>query len=193
MKNKFNLKHETKKHTLRKFLLILLVLIAYLVITSLKLGFENGIAITLLTWSFFVFCTPIADAGFLIDFPIRLITKIRMIYSEIFVWIIGILINVYFFIFNPGIYDTTIILSLFKLILIQPWPYWIIIILSGIGTFLSIIFADELIDVSKHEDRKKYHKHISKYQLIIFGFIIILIIIVYYFLIKQLNINIPLI
>ncbi len=192
-KTKFNLKHETKKHTLRKFILVLLILIAYLTITSIKLGFKEGISITLLTWSFFVFCTPVADAGFLIDFPIRLITRFRMVYSEMIVWSIAVIINLIYFITNSQIYNSTIILALFKQILTNPWPYWIIIILSGLGTFLSIIFADELMDVSKHHERKKYHKHISKYQLIIFAFIIIIIIVIYYFLIKQLGLSIPLI
>jgi H+/Cl- antiporter ClcA len=161
-------------------------------LTSLKLGFKDGISITILTWSFFVFCTPIADAGFLIDFPIRLITKLKMVYTEIIVWIVAAIVNVFFFFLNPQIYNSTILLSLFKQILTNPWPFWIIIILSGIGTFLSILFADELMDVKLHKDRKKYHKHVNKYQLLIFTFIIILIIIVYYFLIKKLGIDIPL-
>ena len=189
---KINLKHETKKHTLRKFIFILLILIIYFFITSIKLGFKEGISITVLTWSFFVFCTPIADAGFLLDFPVRLITKLRMVYSEIIVWSIALIINILFLIINPIAYNQTILLTLFKQILTTPWPFWIIIILSGAGTFLSIIFADELLDVKFHKNRKKYHKHINKYQLLIFAFIIIFIIIIYYFLIKQLGINIPL-
>ena len=192
MKNKFNLKHETKKHTLRKFLFILLIIIAYFILTSIKLGFKEGISITILTWSFFVFCTPIADAGFLIDFPIRLITKFKMMYTEIIVWLVAIIVNIFFFLINPGIYNSTILLSLFKQILTTPWPFWIIIILSGIGTFLSVTFADELMDVKFHKERKKYHKHTNKYQLLIFAFIIIIIIIIYYFLIKKLGIDIPL-
>ena len=101
-KEKFNLKHETKKHTLRKFLFILLVIIVYFLLTSLKLGFKDGISITILTWSFFVFCTPIADAGFLIDFPIRLITKLKMVYTEIIVWIVAAIVNVLFFFLNQS-------------------------------------------------------------------------------------------
>jgi hypothetical protein len=192
IKEKFNLKHETKKHTLRKFILVFLVLITYFLITSLKIGFKEGISITLLTWSFFVLSTPIADAGFLLDFPIRLITKLRMVYSEIIVWVIAIALNIFYFFTNPEIYNQTILLSLFKQILSQPYPLWIIIILSGIGTFLSIVFFDELMDVKYHKHRKKYHKHISKYQYILFVFIILLIITIYYFVIKQLGINIPL-
>jgi hypothetical protein len=192
-KNIFNLKHETKKHILRKFILIFLVVIIYFLITSLKLGFKEGISITLLSWAFFVFCTPIADAGFLLDFPIRLITKLRMLYSEIIVWIVAIIITSIYFFTKPQVFDHTILLSLFKHILIQPYPLWIIIILSGLGTFLSITFADELMDVKFHKHRKKYHKHIHKYNYILFIFIIVLIITIYYFFIKHLGINIPLI
>jgi hypothetical protein len=60
-------------HTLRviKFLLLFTILIFYFAFISFKYGVKDGFAITLLTWSFFVLCTPIADAGFILDFPIR--------------------------------------------------------------------------------------------------------------------------
>ncbi len=57
---------------------------------------------------FFVFCTPIADAGVLFDFPFRLITGIKMIFSEIGVWLIALVINFFIFFKNPHIYDKTI-------------------------------------------------------------------------------------
>jgi hypothetical protein len=61
-------KHETKRHILIKFLLVLFVFIIYFGFIALKDGFY----VTILTWSFFVLCTPVADAGFLLDFPFRL-------------------------------------------------------------------------------------------------------------------------
>lgn len=190
---KINIKHKTKYHSIKKYFLVLLVLIIYLIFTSIKIGFQNGLSVTILTWSFFVFCTPIADAGFLLDLPIRIITKIKMIYSEIIVWIIAILINIFYLIFNSQIYSKNLLLSIFKHILIQPIPYWGIIILSGLGTFLSISFFDELVDVKFHQERTKFHKHSLKYDIIVFLFIISLIIIIYFYLIKELGINIPII
>ncbi len=182
--------HETKKRVLIKFILIIAILISYFTFVSLRYGLNDGLMITILTWSFFVFCTPIADAGFLLDFPIRLITKIRMIYSEIVVWIIAASINIYSLLFNPIVYEKIEILRLFKYILLHPFPFWAIIIISATGTFLSIYFGDELIDVVKHKHRKKYKKHKNKYVLILILFIIVVIIMLYSYLLRRLGVNI---
>jgi len=182
--------HETKKSVLSRFLIILLILAIYFIFVSIRYGLNNGFMVTLLTWSFFVFCTPIADAGFLLDFPIRLITKIRMVFSEIFVWAIALIINIYALTFRKEIYQKTILLKIFKHILLNPFPFYSIIFLSALGTFLSIYFGDELIDVAKHKERKKYIKHKNKYKLIVVLFIIAVVIFFYEHLIKELGIKI---
>jgi hypothetical protein len=182
--------HETKRSVLTKFLLVVTVFIVYFVFMSLRYGLNNGFMATILTWSFFVFCTPISDAGLLLDFPIRLVTGIRMIYSEVFVWILAFLLNVYSLTFNQSIYNKTMILWLFKHILTHPFPFWTIIIVSAIGTFMSVYFGDELIDASKHKERKKYGKHKNKYKLLLILFMIILTLILYDFLLKKLGVNI---
>ena len=183
--------HETKRTVLIRFLLVAGILVLYFIFVSLKYGLYNGFRITLLSWSFFVFCTPIADAGFLLDFPVRLITKIKMIYSEMFVWITAFLINLYSIVFNPIIYEKIEILRLFKYILLHPFPFWAIIVVSAIGTFISIYFGDELINVVRHKHRKKYKKHKNKYTLILILFIIIFIILMYRYLLGRLGIEIP--
>ena len=185
------IKHETKRHVLIKFSLVALIFVTYLVVMSFLHGLENGILISLLTWSFFVFCTPIGDAGFLIDFPMRLFTKIRMVHSEIMVWIIAATLNIYALIFMPGIYEKEILLTLFKQILLNPIPFWGIIILSAGGTFLSIYFGDELMDISKHKDRKKHKTHKNKFLLLIGAFIFLSgILWMYNLLLTQLKITI---
>jgi hypothetical protein len=184
------LKHETKRNVLLRFLFVLLIFLGYFSFVSFKYGLDMGLLVTFLTWSFFVFCTPIADAGFLFDFPIRLITKIKMIYSEIFVWLIAILINIYSFLKNPEIYQITHLLKLFQHILENPFPYWGIIFISVMGTFLSVYFGDELMDVVKHIHRKKFHKHKTKRTKILIIFIIFVIsILLYSYLIHVLNVN----
>lgn len=183
--------HETKKHLLKRFILVVLIVLLYFVFMSFKYGIEQGILVTILTWTFFVFCTPIADAGFLLDFPLRIITKIKMLYSEIFVWIIAFGINVYMLLFNSEIYKKTALLKLFNHIILNPFPFWIIILLSGIGTFLSVYFGDELIDVVKHSQRKKYKKHKPKFLFVLILFIIVSIILIYFYLLKELGINFP--
>ncbi len=182
--------HETKRHALKRFFIILVLFVSYFVFVSLKYGLENGFLVAMLTWSFFVFCTPIADAGFLLDFPIRVLTNIRMLYSEILVWVIAALINLYTFIFRQEIYETTILLKTFKYIISNPFPFWSIIFISALGTFMSVYFADELIDVVKHEERERYKKHAHKHRLIIFVFIILITIVLYNFLLSQMGIRI---
>ena len=184
--------HETKKHSLIKYIALVIVVIIYFVFISIKLGTKDGILTTILTWSFFVFCTPIADAGFLLAFPVRILAGIKMAYTQIFSFLLAFVINLFAFFYFPAIYGKTIILDLFYRILSQPYPYWGIILLSLLGTLLSIYFADELIDVSSHTQRKKYHKHLNKYQIIIFIFLIGITIVLYNLLLKQLGVNIPL-
>ncbi len=186
------IRHETKKHSLMKFGGFVLIVIIYFIYMSAKLGAKAGITVTFLTWSFFVFCTPIADAGFLLAFPVRVLTGIRMMYTQIFSFFIAFGLNLYAFYRTPSIYDSTIMLNLFYHILSQPFPFWGIILLSLVGTLLSIYFGDELVDVSSHKQREKYHRHLSKYQVIVFVFLMGMTIVLYKFLLSRLGVNIPL-
>lgn len=186
------LKHKTKRRVLVKFLLVLFIFIAYFIFIATKYGVKQGFLVSVLSWSFFVLCTPVADAGFLIDFPLRLVTKIKMFVSEIFVWVIAVSINLYAFFLVPEIYTKTKILVLFKSIIDKPFPFWIIILLSLIGTFVSVRFGDELLDKVRHKDRKLFHKHKYNYRLIIMIFLFVMIFIIYNFLLQRLGVNLPL-
>lgn len=134
----------------------------------------GGVA-ALITWSFFVLCTPIADAGFLLDFPIRLLFGIRMVISEVLVWAVAISINIISLIYFNDFYETTFVTRLIKVILTTPFPYWIVILLSGIGTFLSIRFGDELMDVLHHKDRQFYLSNHFKHEILLFVFFLFVI------------------
>ncbi len=180
-----------KKQVLYKFILLCLVLTSYFIYLSVKYNLQTGGVASALTWSFFVLCTPIADAGFLLDFPLRLLFGIRMILSEIAVWAIAITINLISLQYFPEYYQTTKLTILFHAILTHPYPYWSVILISGLGTFLSIRFGDELMDVIHHKDRKIFHQHAFTHELIIFVFFI-LIFIGYYELISTLGIDIDL-
>lgn len=153
-----------------KFILLFLVLFSYFIYLTYEYDLLTGGIAALITWSFFVLCTPIADAGFLLDFPLRLIFGVRMILSEVVVWAIAILINIVSLIYFNKLYETTFITQLMRVILTTPFPYWSVILLSGIGTFLSIRFGDELMDVLHHKDRYFYMRHHFKYEIIIFVF-----------------------
>jgi len=73
-------------------------------------------------------------------------------------------------------------------ILTNPYPYWAVIVLSGAGTFLSIRFGDELMDVIHHRERNFFHSHQFKYELILLAFFIA-VFFSYYKLIASLGID----
>ena len=178
-----------KKQVLFKFLMLCLVLIGYFAYLSFEYDLMTGGVAAMLTWSFFVLCTPIADAGFLLDFPLRILFGVRMLISEIAVWAIAITINIVSLLYFAEYYETTTLTKLLYAILTMPNPYWSVILLSGVGTFLSIRFADELMDVVHHRDRNFFHRHGYKHELIVIVFFIT-VFIGYYKLIASLGIDI---
>lgn len=181
-------KHKPSGKTIFRFVLLLGVLVAYFLFLSWKYGVETGGIVSALTWSFFVLCTPIADAGFLLDFPVRLIANIKMIFSEMAVWVIAISLNLWMVTFHSEYYDKTALTHLFHTILTTPWPYWSIIILSATGTFLSIFFGDEVMDAVGHKKLKSQtHKNIYMVGTII---LFVVIVAVYYHLLSSLGITI---
>jgi len=164
-----------RKQVLVKFLLLCVLLVGYFAYLSYRFDITTGGIASLLTWSFFVLCTPVADAGFLLDFPLRLLFGIRMVISEIAVWVIAIAISAVTLLFFPEYYETTVLTKLMRQILENPYPYWAVILLSGIGTFLSIRFGDELMDVIHHRDRAFFHSNHFIYELILVAFFVLVL------------------
>ena len=178
---------KNKNQPWRKFLLLIALFALYFLYLIYEYGIQDGGLVTLLTWSFFVLCTPVADAGFLLDFPIRLLYKIKMIYTEIIVWIIAISFSAYGIFYQSQIFEVNYLMKIFKGILINPSPYWLIIILCGIGTFLSIFLGDQIYDVLENKTIKFNHQFLIK---LIGLFVLILsIVFLYYQLLKELGIS----
>lgn len=193
----FKLKAKIEKKALLKFLLLLAVLVVYFGYLSWKYGLATGGLVAGLTWSFFVLCTPIADAGFLLDFPVRLIIGLRMIHSEIMVWVIAIGLNFWAVIYSPASYQDELLTDMLYQILTTPWPYWSIPVLCAMGTFLSIHFGDGVMDAvenhknghqQKRDEQRKKHK---KLRLMLTAVLVVVVIVVYYDLIASLGLNIP--
>ena len=188
----FHQLHPNPKVLLR-FLLLLATLVAYFGYLSWKFDLATGGLIAALTWSFFVLCTPIADAGFLLDFPIRLILGVRMAHTEMLVWAIAISLNTWLFFWHGEVYQKTFLTSLLHKILSTPWPYWSIIILSCLGTFLSVIFGDEVINAAahRHQDRPLHKKHHKKLKLITTIALALLVFWAYDHLLTALGVHLP--
>lgn len=186
----FNTQHRTHFESAGKFLLLLAVLATYFGYLWLKFDAATGAGVALLSWAFFVLCTPVADAGFLLDFPVRLIFKVRMIVTELLVWGIAIGISTYSVFNAPELFEHTLLTSLFYKILTEPFPYWTLIALSAVGTFLSIHFGDEMLDVMVHHDRRTWLSHGTWLRLIIFIFIFAIILVAYQHLLSELGVHI---
>ena len=180
---------KNKNRVFYKFFLVLLIFLGYFGFVAYKYGLGQGFFVTSLTWSFFVFCTPVADAGFLIDFPFRIVTKVKMFVSELIVWIIAIFLNIFAFFVHPEIYSETKLLKLFKHILESPFPFWGIIIISMIGTFASVKFGDDIFDSVRQKHGVFYHKHKNKYRVLVMIFLFVVAIVLYDFLLKKLGLD----
>tara|TARA_A100000171_G_scaffold51708_1_gene66904 strand:+ start:278 stop:841 length:564 start_codon:yes stop_codon:yes gene_type:complete len=186
----FHIKHQTHKETLIRFALLIGTLVIYTVYLSTQYSPREGLGLSFLTWSFFVLCTPIADGGFIIAFPLRLLFQIKMLHTQIVVWFIALGGNIAFLVTNKEIYSHTIITSLLRQILTTPWPYWVILGLCLLGTLLSIYFGDEIIDAKNHANRKKYHQHGFKYKIFSSVVLMGLVVALYYHLIAQFGLQI---
>lgn len=188
---KFHVKHETHRETLLKFIALALIFISYFLYMSWKYDASTGFAVALLTWSFFVLCTPIADGGFILAFPIRLLFGIKMSITQVVLWFIAVGLNIFMLVTESNAYDLTFLTQLLKHILTVPYPYWSILILSAIGTLLSIYFGDEMMDVTSHKERKIHHSHGLKYRTVLIAGLCVLTVVSYYYLLNSLNIELP--
>ena len=73
-----------------------------------------------------------------------------MVTVEILVWVVAITMNALTLYFDASVYEKTALLRVLREILTTPFPMWLIIVLCGIGTFVSIIFADDVVDQMTH-------------------------------------------
>ncbi|MGJ8664253.1 MAG: hypothetical protein ACSHWU_11400, partial [Marinicella sp.] len=89
------------------------------------------------------------------------------------------------------IYAKSPVTEILLTILSTPYPYWGILLISALGTFLSIFFGDEMMDVTSHKELDKHHQHGYKYRIVLVLGLGLLTVVAYYQLLSQLNIHIP--
>lgn len=183
--------HSTHKESLLRFVALAGVLLIYFAYVSWKFDAATGAWIAALSWSFFVLCTPVADGGFIIAFPMCLLFETRMLMTQIAVWFFAIFLNLAALFFSPESYQDTALTRLLHTILTTVWPYWSILALSAAGTALSIWFGDEMMDVTTHAERKKYHKHGFRYKSLLMIGLGTLTIFAYYHLLSDLGVTAP--
>lgn len=117
--------------------------------------------------------TPIADAGFLLNVPLRLLFGVRMLVSEMVVWAVAITLNIVSLLFFSSYDDTPVLTRLLHAILTTAYSYWSVVVLSEAGTFLPIRFADEFMDVVHQRGRHFFKRRGYKQELLIFAVFIL--------------------
>ncbi len=182
---------QTHRESLWRFAALVVLLVGYFGYMSWKFDASTGALLAVLSWSFFVLCTPIADGGFVVAFPIRVLFGVRMMVTQIVVWFLAVGINVAAVLLVPDAYQDTALTKLFYTILTTPWPYWSILLISVAGTLLSIWFGDEMIDVTTHAARQKQHRHGFKHRILIVAGFGVLTVLAYYQLLSGLGVTIP--
>ena len=107
-----------------------------------------------------------------------------------FVWVLALSIIFTILLFAPYYFETTLITRVLYKIVCNPNPYWLIIALSCVGTFTSIYFGDEMMDVVGHHERVQHHKYGFKYKAVVLIGITLLVMSIYYQLISELGIQV---
>jgi hypothetical protein len=187
----FSSKHQTHKESLWRFVGLVAALLGYFVYMSFQFDAATGAWLALLSWSFFVLCTPIADGGFIVAFPLRLLFGIRMVWTQLVVWVAAAALNIVAIYLAAASYADTALTRLLFRILTTPWPYWSILLLSAAGTAFSIWFGDEMMDVTTHAQRTRHHRHGFKHRIFVVLGLGVLSILAYYHLLNDLGVALP--
>jgi len=152
---------EVHDHHMERCIFAIVLLLAYLTLAVYKYGAEDGVGITVLTWAFFVLLTPVPFADLILELPLRLVTRAKMVVTHVFVWGAGALIVTTSILMAPDLFQTTTLLSIFYHVIMNPVPYWSLLFLCGMGTFLSVYIADEIMDEVEEHMKHHHRKHMS--------------------------------
>ena len=128
-----------------KFALVLGVILLYFCYVAWTEGIALGFTVVILTWCFFVFGTPVADAGALVDFPVRIITNNPFYRTEWIVFGVAATIIGVFLWASPKSYEATFLTRLLYKMATRPLSlYGMIVVLSIIGTLVSAYLENDV-------------------------------------------------
>jgi hypothetical protein len=181
-------KHERSKELPAvRFLIIGALLSSHLFLATQKHGVGEGLEVTALTWAFLIFLTPVPIAGVLLELPLKIFTKHRMMTIQTLIWGLGIIIAGLGQLFFPNAFEATTILKLFRYVLQNPMPYWGLLGLCAAGTFLSVFLVEEFVDEIKDELMHRHRKHLSALHMFICLLAVLGIIIAYWVIVGKLG------
>lgn len=126
-------------------------------------SFKTSILATFVVWSFYILCVPAYHGKFILGIPYKIITGKKFLYPERILWPLAIILNLVAINYYNYIYQTTIITHLFYQIISRPWPFWLIIVISSLGTFYKSFLGYEKFY------RYKYFNYFLRTLLVILG------------------------
>jgi hypothetical protein len=145
----------SKTSGFNKFVSVLIIVILYAAYVMHKYGLSNGVEITLLTWCFFVFGTPVADAGGLVAFPVRVFTNNPMYNTQLWVYLVATVITGYYAVFHKDKFAFTVVGRILYKMVTQPLSlYGVIIVVSLVGTLISAYLEDSVYSYLVYRENK---------------------------------------
>jgi hypothetical protein len=127
--------------------LFFIIPISFLILLFLSFylnhNFTTSITATFITWSFYIICVPAYHGKYILGIPYKFLTGKKFLYPERILWGSALIFNSIIIFKYNSFYETTIITNLFYQILSTPWPQWLIIFVSAIGTFYRSIIGYE--------------------------------------------------
>ncbi len=188
-KRKSKPRREVHEHHMERAVFAILIVLIYLVLAAQKHGPEQGVGITVLTWAFFVLLTPVPSADLVLEIPLRLFTNYKMVVTHVFVWLVGAAVVVASLLMAPELFKSTTLLAIFYHVLTNPVPYWSLLFLCGIGTFMSVHIVDEVLEEVEHELKHHHRKHMPALHIVLFALVFIGILLAYNAIISDLGIG----
>jgi len=128
---------------------------------------KTAILSTFVTWAFYVLCIPAFHGKIVLGLPYKIITGKILKYPELIAWPMALIFSIYSVIFLENIYFCSMLNHMFYVILTNPWPYWIALLVSAFATFYRFIIGYQNFFYNK------YLHYILRFILILFSILIL--------------------
>jgi len=133
------------KHEITSFSIFLILFIFLSLFLISSHGYQQGIQITFLNWSFYILCVPAKHGRLAIGLPYKIITGKPLLYQELFIWTGAVLLNIFNFFVLPLNYFKQTFTHLLYRILSTPWPYWLIIFTAALSSLYPSLIAKQKV------------------------------------------------
>lgn len=137
------------------------ITLAYAIAAIFYYGFVDGLSVTAITWCFFIFATPVANASILLDLPLRLVTQLPMVHIQIYVYLFALFLVFYHIFAKSHLFDLHPHHRILYQMFTRPFSdYGLLLVVCAIGTVATLQIGDGFMDyimAKKKMTRKEKH------------------------------------